>query len=147
MISAAVFDAFGTIVRIRRRTNPDLQLMREGRRQGLPITPETTQFAMTADLPFAGIADHLGIALSASKRVELSDALEQELSSIESYPDAVRAIAELQDSGILVAVCSNLAKPYGPVIKGLFPNIKYHAFSLELGVTKPDPHMYRFICG
>ncbi|GFZ62734.1 haloacid dehalogenase [Pseudomonas amygdali pv. eriobotryae] len=147
MISAVLFDAFGTIARIRRRTNPYLQLMREGRRQGLSITPENTHFAMTANLPFAGIADHLGIALSASKRRELSEALEKELSSIEPYPDAAGAIAELQDSGILVAVCSNLAQPYGPVIKGLFPNIEYHAFSFELGVTKPDPHIYQFICG
>lgn len=147
MISAVLFDAFGTIVRIRRRTNPYLQLMREGRRQGLSITPENAHFAMTANLPFAGIADHLGICLSASKRMELSEALEQELSSIEPYPDAVRAIAELKESDILVAVCSNLAQPYGPVVKKLFPNIEYHAFSYELGVTKPDPQIYRFICG
>ncbi|WP_449100753.1 HAD family hydrolase [Pseudomonas veronii] len=147
MISAIVFDAFGTIVRIRRRTSPYLQLMREGRRQGLSITPESTHFAMTANLPFAGIADYLGISLSASKRIELSEALEKELSSIEPYPDAIRAIAELKDSDILVAVCSNLAQPYGPVVKELFPNIKHHAFSFELGVTKPDPHIYRFICG
>ncbi|WP_122754753.1 HAD family hydrolase [Pseudomonas viridiflava] len=147
MISAVLFDAFGTIVRIRRRTNPYLQLMREGRRQGLSITSESTHFAMTANLSFAGVADHLGISLSASKRIELTDGLEKELSSIEPYPDAVRAIAELQDSDILIAVCSNLAKPYGPVIKGLFPNIEHHGFSFELGVTKPDPHIYRFICG
>lgn len=147
MISAVLLDAFGTIVRIRRRTNPYLQLMREGRRQGLSITPESTHFAMTANLPFAGIADLMGISLSASKRIELSEALEKELSSIEPYPDAVQAIAELQDSGILVAVCSNLAQPYGPVVRGLFPNIEYHAFSFELGVTKPDPHIYQFICG
>ena len=147
MISAVLFDAFGTIVRIRRRTNPYLQLMREGRRQGLPITLEITKLAMTADLPFAGSADHLGITLSASKRIELSEALEEELSSIEPYPDAVRAVAELQDAGILVGVCSNLAQPYGAGVKELFPNIGYHAFSFELGVTKPDPHIYRFICG
>lgn len=34
MISAAVFDAFGTIFRIRQRTNPYGALFREGRRQG-----------------------------------------------------------------------------------------------------------------
>ncbi|EPN45742.1 haloacid dehalogenase-like family hydrolase [Pseudomonas syringae pv. actinidiae ICMP 18807] len=147
MISAVLFDAFGTIVRIRRRTNPYLQLMREGRRQGLSITSESTHFAMTANLSFARIADHLGISLSASKRIEMSEALEKELSSIEPYLDAVRAISELQDSDILVGVCSNLVQPYGPVIKELFPSIEHHAFSFELGVTKPDPHIYRFICG
>jgi FMN phosphatase YigB (HAD superfamily) len=89
----------------------------------------------------------MGISLSASKRIELSETLEKELSSIEPYPDAVQAIAELQDSDILVAICSNLAQPYGPVVRGLFPNIEYHAFSFELGVIKPDPHIYQFICG
>lgn len=37
MISAAVFDAFGTVVRIRRRTNPYGALFREGRRQGVML--------------------------------------------------------------------------------------------------------------
>ena len=61
-------------------------------------------FAMAANLPFAGVADHLGISLSASKHVELCEALEKEISSIELYPDAVRAIVELQNSDILVGV-------------------------------------------
>jgi len=56
---------------------------------------------MPANLPYAGIADHLGISLSASKRVGLSEALEKEISSIELYPDVVRAIVELQNSDIL----------------------------------------------
>lgn len=60
-------------------------------------------FAMAANLPFAGVADHLGISLSASKHVELSEASEK-ISSIELYPDAVRAIVELQNSDILVGV-------------------------------------------
>ncbi|WP_236427046.1 hypothetical protein, partial [Pseudomonas syringae] len=61
-------------------------------------------FAMTENLPFARIADHLGGSLSASKRIELSEALGKNISSIELYPDAVRAIVELQNSDILVGV-------------------------------------------
>lgn len=83
MISAVVFDAFGTIVRIGQRTNPYSVLLREGRRQGLALTPDSTHFVMTANLSFDQVADHLGIELPSSRRAEMNDALSKELTSID----------------------------------------------------------------
>ena len=79
MISAVVFDAFGTVVRVGQRTNPYGALLKEGRRQGLALTPDSTHFVMTANLSFDQVADHLGIELSSSKRAEMNDALGDEL--------------------------------------------------------------------
>lgn len=142
MISAIVFDAFGTVVRIGQRTNPYSALLREGRRQGLALTPDSTHFVMTANLSFDQVADQLRIELSPSRRAELNAALGKELASIEPYPDALEAIARLQGSGVVIGICSNLAQPFGPVIRKAFPHVQCHAFSYELGVMKPDPGIY-----
>ncbi|WP_236066214.1 HAD family hydrolase [Pseudomonas palmensis] len=146
MISAVVFDAFGTVVRIGRRTNPYGALFKEGRRQGLALTPDNTHFVMTANLSFDQVADHLGIELSSSKRAEMNDALGKELASIEPYPDALEVIDRLQEAGLLIGICSNLAQPYGLVIRKAFPRVQCHAFSYELGVMKPDPSIYLSLC-
>ena len=146
MISAVVFDAYGTVVRIGQRTNPYGALLKEGRRQGLALTSDSTHFVMTANLSFDQVADHLGIELSSSKRAEMNDALGEELASIEPYPDALEVIDRLQEAGLLIGICSNLAQPYGPVIRKAFPHVQCHAFSFELGVMKPDSSIYLSLC-
>ena len=146
MINGVVFDAFGTIARIGRRTNPYRDLIREGRRQRLDLTSITSHIVMTSNLSLDEIASRLGISLTSSKRAKLIHALEMELSSIEPYPDALKAISMLQSAGIKVGICSNLASPYGPAVRSLFRTMDGYAFSFELGVMKPDPHIYSAIC-
>ncbi|EFW80292.1 Haloacid dehalogenase-like family hydrolase [Pseudomonas savastanoi pv. glycinea] len=146
MISGVVFDAFGTVVRIGQRTNPYIALIREGRRQGVLISPGSASLAMTTNLSFDDLALRLGIELYPLKREELNRDLERELSSIERYPDAVEAVSRLQDAGIKVGICSNLAALYGPVVKSLFPQMDGYAFSYQLGVMKPDPTIYQSVC-
>lgn len=146
MIGAIVFDAFGTVARICHRTNPYRKLVREGRRQGLHLTLETTHLAMTTNLPFDMLAVQLGISLSPSKRKELNLAFEVELSSIRPFEDAIEAIALLRQAGLKIGICSNLAQPYGPIIKRLFPELDGYAFSFELGCLKPDPDIYQSVC-
>lgn len=146
MINGVVFDAFGTTMRIAQRMNPYRDLIREGRRQGVALTSMTTHIVMTSNLSLDEIASKLGISLTSAKRAKLIHALEMELSSIEPYPDALEAISMLQSAGVKVGICSNLASPYGPVVRNLFRTIDGHAFSFELGIMKPDPDIYNAIC-
>jgi len=146
MIDAVVLDAFGTIVRINRRMSPYQELIREGRRQGCDLKSAGTQFLMTTNLSLVEAASQLGISLSPAKRAELSRALELELSSVEPFPDALEAISRLQGAGLKLGICSNLASPYGPVLKELFPTMDGYAFSYEVGAIKPDPVIYQAIC-
>lgn len=146
MISAIVFDAFGTIVRINQRMNPYLELIREGRRQGVELKPDSTRIAMTMNLSLDELASELGVSLTALKRDELHRKLDTEISSIESYPDAVEAISLLKGHGIKTGICSNLAGPYGPKVREIFPHMDGYAFSFEAGFMKPDPSIYRLIC-
>jgi FMN phosphatase YigB (HAD superfamily) len=146
MVGGVIFDAFGTILQIGQRTNPYLQLFREGRRQGRILGPNTIGCAMTMDLPLDEFAAYLGITLRSSVRQELNRALELELSLIRPYPEALEAIEMLQKSGCQLGVCSNLAAPYGSVVRGLFPMMDGYAFSYEQGLMKPDPEIYLSIC-
>ncbi|MCQ3018890.1 HAD family hydrolase [Pseudomonas tremae] len=146
MIAAVVLDAFGTIVRIKRPTNPYRQLIREGRRQGVVLGSESIGLVMTTNLPFEEMASFIGIELTLQQRGKMNQALERELASIQAYSDAVEAVSRLRDAGLKLGICSNLAAPYGPVVRGLFPNLDGYAFSFELGVVKPEPSIYRSIC-
>lgn len=146
MISGVIFDAFGTVVRIGKRTNPYRELIRHGRRQGLNLDPTTLHVAMTMNLSFLELASHLGIALSPSKREELTHALELELSSITPFPDALVAIARLKEAGLKIGICSNVASPYVPIVREIFPEMDGYAFSCELGLMKPNPAIYQAIC-
>ncbi|CRM19298.1 HAD family hydrolase [Pseudomonas sp. 35 E 8] len=146
MISAVAFDAFGTIVRIGQRTNPYRELFREGRRQGVALTPDSAHLALTTNLSLDDMALSLGISLTPSKSEELRQRLELELSSIEQYPDAVEAISLLKEAGVKTGICSNLSSPYGPKVRDIFPLMDGYAFSYEAGATKPDPVIYRSIC-
>lgn len=146
MISAVVFDAFGTLVRIGQRTNPHRELIREGRRQGVAVNPASIHIAMTTRLSITEMASHLGVSLTTSKREELDSALKLELTSIEPYPDAIEAVSRLQNAGIKLGICSNLAAPYGPIVRRLFPKMDGYAYSYELGVMKPESAIYQSIC-
>ncbi|WP_257605601.1 HAD family hydrolase [Pseudomonas amygdali] len=145
-VDGVIFDAFGTVLRIGQRTNPYRNLLREGRRQGLEFAPDSIRIAMTTNHSIYEIASHLGIHLTRAKREELSSVLERELSSIQAFPDAKTAIALLRQAGVKVGICSNLAAPYGPVVRGIFPQLDGYAFSFELGVMKPAPAIYQSIC-
>lgn len=146
MISAIVFDAFGTIVRIGQRTNPYRELIREGRRQGIALSSYSAQIAMTKSLSLENMASSLGISLTTSKREELHHKLEIEVSSIEPYQDAVQATSLLKNAGIKTGICSNLASPYSPKVREIFPHMDGYAFSYEVGAMKPDPGIYRSVC-
>jgi FMN phosphatase YigB (HAD superfamily) len=146
MISAVVFDAFGTVVRIGQRTNPYRELIREGRRQGIALPAASVHLPMTKNLSLEDMASSLGISLTTSQREELYCKLEKEVSSIEPYQDAVQAISLLKSAGIKTGICSNLASPYGPKVREIFPHMDGYAFSYEVGAMKPDLGIYRSIC-
>ncbi|MBF8674015.1 hypothetical protein IRZ53_14445 [Pseudomonas fulva] len=79
MTKTAIFDAFGTVVRIGRRTNPYRQLLREGINQGRRPHPGDAHLIMTQNLALHELAELLGIRLSESRRVEIECALQAEL--------------------------------------------------------------------
>ncbi|BBI43268.1 HAD family hydrolase [Pseudomonas syringae] len=145
-ISGILFDAFGTIAEITRPTHPFRQLLREGSSQGRKPQADDIRTLMTRNLPIPEAALHFGIKLSSGRLKQLEEALQRELASIRPFSDAVVAISALQEAGLKIAICSNLASPYGPIIQQLFPSIIAHGFSYELGCMKPAPRIYQQTC-
>lgn len=145
MIEAVVLDAFGTIVQITQRTSPYRELIMESQRQGRVSGSTALRLLMTTDLAFDEAAILLDISLTSAKLEQMSQALAVELSSIQPYTDATDAISRLKSAGLKVGICSNLATPYGPIIRRLFPGLDAYAFSYALGIMKPDPEIYRSV--
>jgi FMN phosphatase YigB (HAD superfamily) len=145
-ISGIILDAFGTVAEITRPTHPFRQLLREGSRLGRKPQADDICNLMTRNLSIPEAALHFGIKLSSGRLKQLDEALNGELASIRPFPDAMGAISALQDAGFKVAICSNLASPYGPIIQQLFPSITAHGFSYELGCMKPAPSIYLQTC-
>ncbi|KPB97073.1 Haloacid dehalogenase-like family hydrolase [Pseudomonas amygdali pv. lachrymans] len=101
---------------------------------------------MTFDGDLAEAAELLQITVRPERLAQIQDALDREVHSIEAYTDALEAIRTLQAKQVRVAVCSNLAAPYGAALKRLFPALDAYALSYEIGALKPDPVMYRTAC-
>lgn len=69
--------------------------------------------------------------------------LQEEVASIDLFPEVGNSLAALNNAGFKIAVCSNLAKPYAAPIKKLLPALDAYAWSFEIGAIKPDPKIYR----
>ena len=53
----------------------------------------------------------------------------------------------LRDSGLLIAVCSNLALPYGAPLLSVLPDAPDAVIhSYEVGLVKPDPAIFHVVC-
>lgn len=146
MTTVVIFDAFGTLLEIKNRRNPYLQILREGRRQGRRSCADDTYQLMTQSLDLQQAADYFGIKLPPDVLQRAERDLEEELASISPLPDALQAVALLQDAGIAMGVCSNLAQPYGSAIHRLFPDMDAYGFSFQIGAMKPEPLIYRATC-
>lgn len=145
-IVAVIFDAFGTLVDIRRRTNPFRALLLEGRNNGRKYRSDDVHTLMTVPLSLEAAADHLCIQVSQNKLRQLQALLDEELDSIVAFEEAPLAVAELKQAGLKIGICSNLAAPYGPIVRRLFPTVCATGFSYEVGVLKPDPLIYQAVC-
>jgi HAD superfamily hydrolase (TIGR01549 family) len=47
--------------------------------------------------------------------------------------------------GFRLALCSNLAMPYGKVVSSLLPSLDAYAWSYEVGAIKPESQIYQYL--
>lgn len=140
---AVVFDAFGTLLRISARKQPYLQLMKLAREHGRKPLPDDARVLMTQELGLFAAAEWLGLHAALPALAGLEQDLLSELSSVQLFPDSVPAIQMLQEAGIRVAVCSNLAAPYAIPVRLLLPNLDAYCWSFTAGAIKPEPDIYQ----
>ncbi|MDD5297966.1 MAG: HAD family hydrolase [Rhodocyclaceae bacterium] len=138
------FDAFGTLLAFgpgARRANPYLRLVEAlARRDG--VKPPRLPF-MTRNVPIEVFAEELGLAyLTPVLRHEL----EQDIAGIRVFDDVAPTLAALRSQGRRIAVCSNLAQPYGEVVRRLLPGLDAYVLSFEVGARKPEAAIYQAVC-
>lgn len=146
MVSAVIFDVFGTLLEIRDRQHPYRQMLREGAQQGRLPSRDDLRVLMTFQGGLVAAADLFRIRLTPYKLGKLQVALERELESIRLYQDAQPAIERLRSQGVKLGLCSNLAQPYCAAVRKLLPGLDAYALSAELKMMKPDPQMYLATC-
>ncbi|WP_434577959.1 hypothetical protein J3P95_07805 [Pseudomonas sp. Z5-35] len=86
---------------------------------------------MMLNLELNELAEHVGILLSESRRVEMECALQAELNSIEAYPDAIEAVAMLRERGVALVISSNLAQALWRGGGAAFPEHEYPRIQLR----------------
>lgn len=142
-VLAAVFDAFGTLVRIGEGRHPYRKMLKLGIEQGRRPQPSDAQHLLTLPMDLRQAADFFGVQVAPCLMLQWESELARELAEIQAYPDGLAAVEELQEAGIKVVVCSNLAKPYAAAIERLYPGLNGYSYSFAVGATKPSFEIYR----
>lgn len=141
-----IFDAFGTLVKIKTGKSPYRKLMIWLKDNGRKPTSEDAKIIMSYSLNIEGLAKHFGSVIPIDLLNEINEDLQFELNTIELYEDTLTTLQKLKDCGFKIALCSNLAMPYGEQLKTLLPSLfDVVVFSYEVGSIKPEQQIYEFI--
>jgi FMN phosphatase YigB (HAD superfamily) len=132
------FDAFGTLVEIRDERRPYHRFTKLARSVPGITDPLVTDIAMAE---WACSADAAPVELA-----EANADLAAEVASIALRDWVVPAWTHIRRSGIRIAVCSNLATPYGPPLMACLPEEPdVVVLSYKVGLKKPDPAIYALV--
>jgi HAD superfamily hydrolase (TIGR01549 family) len=138
MIHAIVFDAFGTLLTYGgQRRNPYVRIL-----AAIDRTDSRLPF-LTQNVSIDVFAAELGLV---HLLPEIHQSLTEDLAGIRAFDDVADTIETLRAAGLRIAICSNLAQPYGTIVRQLLPALDGYVFSYEIGAKKPDPAIYRAAC-
>ena len=143
--SVIAFDVFGTLVKIGDRRSPYRKLMKWLKENGRQSKPDDAKFIMSHNLNLAELAKRLAVHIPDPFLQELKHDLDEELRSITLYEDTLSTLEELKKLGIKLALCSNLAMPYGKIVSSLLPPLNAYAWSYEVAAIKPESQIYQYL--
>lgn len=141
-----IFDLYGTLIKFGVMHHPFRQLFKWARENGRPVRPDDARQLMTIDGDIFFLAKQLNISAPNDYLIDLQNLIEEELESLSLFDDVITTLNKLESLNIQVAICSNLAKPYGAVINKLLSSFKLKLFlSYEVGFIKPETGIYQKI--
>lgn len=141
-----IFDAFGTLVKIGESRSPYRKLMKWLKENGRKPSTQDAKIIMSHAVNIEQLVRHFGCVVPVQLLNEINDDLQFELNTIELYEDTLPILQNLKDQGFQIALCSNLAMPYGKKLKTLLPSIfDTVVFSYEVGAIKPEYQIYDVI--
>lgn len=141
-----IFDLFGTLVNLGIQHHPYRRLLKWARDHGRKPLSDDARTIMTTNGDLQQIANQMGINPPAKLIRKLSAEIELELESVTLFDDVIPILDQLQYKNVRMAICSNLAAPYGQVIDRLLHEYPANLhLSYETGVIKPEADMYHGI--
>ncbi len=150
---AVLFDVFGTLLRFHVERRPFATLLRGlalDRQQALVVRSRL----MATSLPTLGeaaaaVTRWTGRVVPDAALDQAQRELDEHLASCRLADGATALLERLRAEGHAIALVSNLASAYVPVVErlGLRGLVDHAAFSCELGVLKPDPAIFRAALG
>lgn len=140
-IQAVCFDGFGTLVEIGDKRQPFKALL------GDAPSSEAVATVLTTPTSLGELAQCLAIGLDETRLAQLEADLEAECHSTRLRAGIEAVWETVQRLGLKVAVCSNLAMPYGDALIGCLPKAPDAlVLSFEAGLMKPQAEIYRLVC-
>jgi HAD superfamily hydrolase (TIGR01549 family) len=141
-----IFDLFGTLVKYGVMHHPFRKIMHWARQQGRQPREDDARKLMTIDADLQGLFLSIGINPPAELLEKLEHDIRDEIDSLQLFDDVNRTLNRLAEYDIPIAICSNLAKPYGDAIPRLLSSIEVETYlSYEVGYIKPDRQIYELI--
>lgn len=141
-----VFDLYGTLIKFGVMHHPFRELLKWARANDRVPRQDDARQLMTINGDLVELALRLGIKAPDALLTTLQKNIEEELESLTLFEDVIPALDSLQCMGVPIAICSNLAKPYGAALDKLLPQYKLiKLLSYEIGFIKPEPEIYQAI--
>jgi HAD superfamily hydrolase (TIGR01549 family) len=139
---AIIFDAFGTLVKMQPGAHPYRRILKLGIEQGRRPKDNDAEIILSNRLDLRDFAKYLEVYIPPEMMIKLESDLTTELLQLEAYEDGIHAINVLQNAGVNLCICSNLAYPYASAIERLYPSVTHRSYSFEVGTTKPNFLIY-----
>lgn len=141
-----VFDLYGTLVQFGVMHRPFKKILLWARDCGREQRGDDARKIMTANMDCEDLLAVLGIFPPPELLELLYREIQEELDNLTLYDDVLPTLKELTNKGISIAICSNLAKPYGAVIDRLLSQTDIlRCLSYEVGSIKPESEIYEWI--
>lgn len=138
-----VFDLYGTLVKFGFMHHPFRKILQWAKQNGRKPQPDDARQLMTINEDYSVLFSKLGIFPPDHLLYQFRQEIEEELSALSLFDDVIPTLHALTDKGISLAICSNLAKPYGAVIDRLLPQFDFiQCLSYEVGAIKPEHEIY-----
>lgn len=141
--AVVAFDLYGTLIRFGLMHHPFRKLLLWARDQGRKPRPDDARKIMTADMGCEELLAEIGVFPSPDRLAQIHREIQEELNRLTLFDDVLPVLNALTDAGIPLAICSNLAKPYGVIIDRLLPQFNFiKCLSYTVGAIKPDKEIY-----
>lgn len=138
-----VFDLYGTMIKFGTTHHPYRKILKWAHVQGRKPLDTDARILMTKNEDPETIFRSMGIVAPDEMLQSFQKEIDEELNSLTLFGDVIPTLEQLAEAKIDLAICSNLAKPYGAIIDRLLHNFSFtRILSYEVGNIKPDDGIY-----